>query len=122
MSHASTELNYDPAEEIKTRYQLLKQQQPEIRARNAAEELGVSEGELLASRVGDDAIRLIDDAEAVLKAVLPLGEVMALRRINYERAYDERIVFFHGVQEADILSRYANKTAEGLRRRMHYEA
>jgi len=80
MNHPATELNYDPAEEIKTRYQLLKEQQPDIRARNAAEELGISEGELLASRVGDEATRLIDDAEAILKSLEPLGEVMALTR------------------------------------------
>lgn len=80
MNHPAPEINHDPSEEIKTRYQLLKQQQPDIRARNAAEELGVSEGELLASRVGEDATRLVDDAEAILRAVLPLGEVMALTR------------------------------------------
>ena len=67
-------------DDLKARYQALKAEKPELRARNAAEELGVSEGELLACRVGDDATRLIDDAEAVLRAVLPLGEVMALTR------------------------------------------
>ena len=67
-------------EDLKARYEQLKQEQPGIRARNAAAELGVSEGELLASRVGEDATRLVDDAEAVLRAVQPLGEVMALTR------------------------------------------
>ncbi len=80
MDHATSESNCDSAEKLKMRYQLLKQQQPEIRARNAAEELGVSEGVLLASRVGEDATRLTDEAKTILSAVLPLGEVMALTR------------------------------------------
>jgi putative hemin transport protein len=80
MNHAAVEIACDPAEEIKTRYELLKKEQPEIRARNSAEELGISEGELLASRVGDNATRLIDDPEAILAVLEPLGEVMALTR------------------------------------------
>ncbi len=86
---------------LRDRYQALKEAQPEIRARNAAEELGVSEGELLAARVGEDATRLVDDAEAVLRAVLPLGEVMALTRNEdcvHERhgVYDNAEFFQHG--------------------------
>lgn len=65
---------------LKERYLELKEANPSLRARNAAEELGVSEGELLASRVGDDAIRLNDDAEAILSALVPLDEIMALTR------------------------------------------
>lgn len=83
MNHAAIEVNYDPSEDLKTRYELLKKEQPDIRARNAAETLGVSEGELLAARVGDDATRLIDDPEAVLSALEPLGELMALTRNEY---------------------------------------
>ncbi len=101
MNHPAAEIHYDPAEELKTRYDLLKKEQPEIRARNAAEELGVSEGELLAARVGEDATRLVDDAEAVLKSILPLGEVMALTRNEYcvhERkgVYDNHEFSQHG--------------------------
>lgn len=66
--------------DIKSQYDILKQEQPAIRARSAAEELGISEGELLAARVGEDAIRLIDEPETILRAILPLGEVMALTR------------------------------------------
>lgn len=61
-------------------YKALKVQNPKMRALDAAKELGTSESELLASRVGEDATRLIDDPEAILKAIEPLGYVMALTR------------------------------------------
>ena len=66
--------------DLKTRYQILKITQPGIRARNAAEELGVSEGELLATSVNDGVVRLIDEPQSILKEVEKLGEVMALTR------------------------------------------
>lgn len=93
--------NIKAIESIKERYEALKHQQPELRARDAASQLGVSEGELLASRVGVDATRLIDDAEKILRAVLPLGEVMALTRNNgcvHERkgVYDNGSFSKHG--------------------------
>ncbi len=101
MNHPATEIAYSPAEEIRVRYEVLKEQNPEIRARNAAQELNVSEGELLACRVGQDAIRLVDDAQAILEAILPLGEVMALTRNEscvHERkgVYDNASFFEHG--------------------------
>ena len=101
MNHAITEPLSNLSEDIKKRYRLLKERQPMIRARNAATELGISEGELLASRVGDGVIRLTDDAEAVLKAVSPVGEVMALTRNEscvHERkgVYDNSEFFQHG--------------------------
>jgi putative hemin transport protein len=93
--------NMTTIERIKERYETLKHQQPDIRARDAAKQLGVSEGELLASRIGVDATRLIDDAEQILRAVLPLGEVMALTRNNacvHERKgiYDNASFSKHG--------------------------
>ena len=53
-------MHYDSAETLRASYQLFKDQQPGIRARNAAQELGVSEGELLAAHVGNNATRLPD--------------------------------------------------------------
>lgn len=93
--------NTDRAPDLKRRYLLLREENPRIRARNAAEKLGVSEGELLASRVGDGATRLVDSAEEILKSILPLGEVMALTRNEFcvhERkgAYDNHEFFRHG--------------------------
>ncbi len=76
----SSLINFSDAIDIKYRYDELKKKDPDIRARNAATALGISEGELLAARVGDDAIRLTDNAEEILKSIFPLGEVMALTR------------------------------------------
>lgn len=65
---------------IRARYASLKLEQPELRARNAAEILGISEGELVASAIGEGVIRLIDDLEPILGEAAMLGEVMALTR------------------------------------------
>ena len=47
MNQLATQLDHDATEEIQIRYQILKQQQPHIRARNAAETLGISEAHSL---------------------------------------------------------------------------
>lgn len=83
MNHPATEINYSPAEELKIRYEVLKKEEPELRARNAAEKLGVSEGQLIACQVGDNVIRLADYPEEILKSLEPLGELMALTRNEY---------------------------------------
>ena len=89
------------AKEINIRLARLKEEQPEIRARNAAAEIGISEGELLATKVGKEATRLADDPEAILKEVESLGEVMALTRNEHcvhERKgiYEKPSFFTHG--------------------------
>lgn len=101
MDPASKKSNDEFVEELKLRYQQLKQQKPALRARNAAEELGVSEGSLLAANVGDTVTRLADNAQAILKGILALGEVMALTRNEccvHERkgVYDNHHFFSHG--------------------------
>lgn len=64
-----------------------------LRDRDLAGRLGVSEGELLAAGVGAPAgasvVRLADDAAAILREVPRLGEVMALTR--NEAAVHEKI-------------------------------
>lgn len=87
--------------DLKSRYELLKKEQPDMRARGAAQELGISEGELLACRVGEEAIRLTDNSAAVLQGVFQLGEVMALTRNDacvHERkgVYDNMSFSQHG--------------------------
>ncbi|MBL8527740.1 MAG: hemin-degrading factor [Burkholderiales bacterium] len=64
---------------LRTAWDALRAQQP-IRQRDAADLLGVSEGELVASRVGAGVTRLAADLRHVLKAVPALGRVMALTR------------------------------------------
>ena len=58
----------------------LKETEPNIRARRAAERLGVSEGELLASQTGRGVVRLEGDFKEMIKGFEAFGEVMALTR------------------------------------------
>lgn len=67
---------------LHTAWENLKKEQPNIRIRNAASALGVSEAELLATRVGENATRLKNEHRAILKEVKGLGRVMALSRNN----------------------------------------
>ncbi len=61
-------------------WQRLRTEQSGLRARDAAARLGVSEGELTASRLGIDAVRLRPDWAALLPALGELGYIMALTR------------------------------------------
>lgn len=51
-----------------------------LRSRDAAQRLGVSEGELIASLVGNGATRLRTEGAAIVKDIPALGPVMALTR------------------------------------------
>ncbi len=92
---------------IYKKYQQLKAEQPNLRARNAAEALGISEGELVAAMVGNGVVRLADDAEAILKDVFPLGSVMALTR--NDACVHER----HGIYDNSEFSKHG-RMAMGL--------
>lgn len=61
-------------------WQHLLQTEPHLRARDAAERLGVGEGQLIASRVGLDTQRLTPDWRNLLPALERLGRVMVLTR------------------------------------------
>ena len=69
-----------PAADLYQAWQTLRDQQPRLRAREAAAQLGVSEAELTASRLGIDAQRLRPDWAALLPALGELGRVMVLTR------------------------------------------
>jgi putative hemin transport protein len=58
----------------------LRAEQPAIRIRNAAEALGVSEYELLATGIGQEVTPLRQDFDAILEALGSLGDVMGLTR------------------------------------------
>ena len=73
-------VTHQDSEKLLERFMALRRDTPGIRALDAAQKLGVSECELLAVRVGGDAIRLHDQAEDILASLEPLGEVMALTR------------------------------------------
>ena len=61
-------------------WQTLRGEEPRLRARDAAERLSVSEGELTASRLGVDAVRLRPEWASLLPALGELGHIMALTR------------------------------------------
>lgn len=68
------------ANDLYLAWQVLRSEQPRLRARDAAERLAVSEAELIASRLGVDTLRLRPDWAALLPALGELGYVMALTR------------------------------------------
>lgn len=72
----------DPLE-LAARWAALRDAEPKLRQRNAAERLGVSEGELIATRVGADVIRLTGPWQEVLEAMPQVGGIMALTRNPY---------------------------------------
>jgi len=69
--------------DLYSRWQALRAQNPALRARDAAAQLGVSEAELVASRLPVDSVRLRPDWSELLLALGELGEVMALTRNRY---------------------------------------
>lgn len=80
MNHPALEIDYDPSDELKLRYELLCQQQPNLRAREAASQLNVAEAELLASRANDTTFHLMNHPEALLTALQDIGEVLIVTR------------------------------------------
>ncbi|MBK6541779.1 MAG: hemin-degrading factor [Flavobacteriales bacterium] len=66
--------------ELHERWSELRSQRPDLRIRNAAQELGVSEVQLLALGIGDGVVRLRPEFAALLAEVSTLGHVMALTR------------------------------------------
>lgn len=73
---------------LKEQYEALKEESPKMRIRNAAEELNVSELELLVLNLGPRVTRLRSEPHEILLALEPLGELMALTR--NEHAVHER--------------------------------
>ncbi|MEM6929883.1 MAG: ChuX/HutX family heme-like substrate-binding protein [Myxococcota bacterium] len=83
-----------PTASLRARWEALREAQPGIRARDAAERLGVSEAELAQAAVGETMVRLEGDPGAMIEALGTLGRVMALTRnasIVHERwgTYEE---------------------------------
>ena len=68
------------ASDLSRAWELLREEQPRLRIRDAATRLGVSEGRLLATRVGAGVRRLRPDFPALFQGLCGLGPVMALTR------------------------------------------
>jgi putative hemin transport protein len=69
-----------PVLELRNAWQKLRENEPNLRARDLAERIGVSEGELVASRCGEEVIRLQGPWASLLHALPVLGRVMVLTR------------------------------------------
>ncbi|KRF02232.1 hypothetical protein ASG87_11040 [Frateuria sp. Soil773] len=69
-----------PPPQLQAAWQQLREREPGLRARDLAERLGVSEGELVASRCGDGVTRLDGPWAEVIRALPALGRVMVLTR------------------------------------------
>jgi|AZIJ01.1.fsa_nt_gi putative hemin transport protein len=91
MDILAKEVTYDRAI-LKQRYQELQGRNPKLYARDAAQQLGVSECELLVCEVGDGVTRLLDDAQTILNQLLLLGEVLALTR-NDECVHERKGIY-----------------------------
>lgn len=80
--------------QLKEQWEALKADNPHLRIRNAAEQLGVSEAELLATNVGHGVTVLKEDFAALLQEVEKLGKVMALTR-NDECVHERKGVYLN---------------------------
>ncbi|MBF00336.1 ChuX/HutX family heme-like substrate-binding protein [Flavobacterium coralii] len=79
---------------LKAQWETLRAENPHLRIRNAAEQLGVSEAELVATQVGDTVTRLRPQFADILTEVEKLGKVMALTR-NEECVHERKGVYLN---------------------------
>ncbi|SKB62102.1 putative hemin transport protein [Soonwooa buanensis] len=80
---------------LKEKWNQLKTENPRLRIRNAAEELGVSEAELLMTDLGETVTLLTPDFAGILTDVEVLGKVMALTR-NEECVHERKGIYKNG--------------------------
>lgn len=81
--------------DLKAQWDALKQEHPHLRIRNAAEKLGVSEMELLATKIGNGVTRLQPLFKEILSEIESLGKVMALTR-NNECVHERKGIYLNG--------------------------
>ncbi len=79
---------------LKSQWEALKAENPHLRIRNAADQLGVSEAELVATHVGEMVTRLRPEFANILTEVEKLGKVMALTR-NDECVHERKGVYLN---------------------------
>lgn len=78
--------------DLKAAWARLLEENPSMRIRNAADELGVSEAELLATQIGETVTRLEPKFGEILQDLEPLGRIMALTR-NEEIVHERKGVY-----------------------------
>jgi len=81
--------------DLKGKWEALKADNPHVRIRNAAAELGVSEAELLATNVGEGVTVLKPEFKEILTEAEQLGKVMALTR-NEECVHERKGTYLNG--------------------------
>ncbi len=81
--------------DLKGKWEALKAENPHVRIRNAATELGVSEAELLATNVGEGVTVLKPEFKEILTDAEQLGKVMALTR-NEECVHERKGTYLNG--------------------------
>lgn len=81
--------------DLKEKWETLKAENPHVRIRNAAAQLGVSEAELLATNLGEGVIILNPEFQNILSDVEQLGKVMALTR-NDECVHERKGTYLNG--------------------------
>jgi putative hemin transport protein len=82
-------------ENLAIRYENLKKVNSNLRIREAAKQLNVSEVELLALRCGNGVTRLKPEFSAILGEIESLGYVMALSR-NEEMVHERKGIYLNG--------------------------
>ena len=87
---------------LKSQWEKLKATSPNLRIRNAAEQLGVSEAALLATQVGETVTRLRPEFAEILSDIEKLEKVMALTR-NEECVHERKGIYLN----ADFSSPHA---------------
>lgn len=80
---------------LKEKWNQLKTENPRLRIRNIAEELGVSEAELLMTDLGETVTFLTPDFSGILTDLEVLGKVMALTR-NEECVHERKGIYKNG--------------------------
>ncbi|MEG2077467.1 ChuX/HutX family heme-like substrate-binding protein [Chryseobacterium sp.] len=81
--------------ELKEKWEALKAETPHLRIRNAADQLGVSEAELLATNLGEGVTILKPEFQNILTDVEQLGKVIALTR-NEECVHERKGTYLNG--------------------------
>ncbi|GAB0156783.1 hemin-degrading factor [Chryseobacterium sp. Alg-005] len=80
---------------LKEKWEALKAENPHLRIRNAAAQLGVSEAELLITNIGKEVTILRPEFANILSEVEQLGKVMALTR-NDECVHERKGTYLNG--------------------------
>ncbi len=81
--------------DLKEKWEALKAENPHLRIRNAAEQLGVSEAELLATNIGKGVTILKPEFQNILTETEKMGKVMALTR-NDECVHERKGTYLNG--------------------------